>query len=151
MPYKDLQKRKDCSRRWAIENRDRHRENVQRWRINNSVRNREINRLSDQRHSERTRLRNKKHYWADPVYSRLKALARKHGCLPNLLQQILERDGHMCQYCWKRENLSFDHIIPVSKGGQTEFWNLQILCRSCNSGKKDKVLECDGSTQPCQG
>lgn len=28
-----------------------------------------------------------------------------------------------------------DHIIPVSKGGPTELWNLQTMCHQCNEKK----------------
>jgi len=47
-----------------------------------------------------------------------------------------------CKHCGKGINdgvkLEVDHITPFSKGGDTEFSNLQILCEECNRGKGDK-------------
>ena len=51
---------------------------------------------------------------------------------------VLVRDDHKCQVCSSTENLEFDHIIPVSKGGSSESDNLQLLCRSCNRSKRAK-------------
>lgn len=51
---------------------------------------------------------------------------------------VLIRDEHKCQICNSTENLEFDHIIPVSKGGSSESDNLQLLCRSCNRSKRAK-------------
>lgn len=45
-----------------------------------------------------------------------------------------------CAKCGKLvgfENLTMDHIMPVSRGGKTELENLQPLCRRCNSSKGD--------------
>lgn len=47
--------------------------------------------------------------------------------------------GHMCQHCGTKEHICIDHIVPVSKGGSNHIDNLQPLCRSCNSSKKDKI------------
>jgi 5-methylcytosine-specific restriction endonuclease McrA len=48
---------------------------------------------------------------------------------------VWQRDGGKCQKCGGRENLEFDHIIPVSKGGSSTERNVQLLCEHCNRSK----------------
>jgi 5-methylcytosine-specific restriction endonuclease McrA len=38
----------------------------------------------------------------------------------------------ICLICFKKENLSIDHIIPISDGGKNEESNIRILCMNCN-------------------
>lgn len=52
---------------------------------------------------------------------------------------IYVRDGFKCRHCGSQWNLSIDHITPISKGGWSDDENLQTLCRSCNSKKKDRT------------
>ena len=55
---------------------------------------------------------------------------------------ILKRDRFKCVICGRSAKdgvkLHVDHIIPVSKGGKTEYSNLRTLCDACNFGKRDK-------------
>lgn len=53
--------------------------------------------------------------------------------------EIFERDDFTCKKCSSRRRLTVDHIYPKSKGGTDDPENLQTLCRSCNSGKRDRV------------
>ena len=53
--------------------------------------------------------------------------------------RILKRFNNKCNYCKSLENLEIDHIIPVSKGGKADEINLQVLCRSCNRKKSNKL------------
>lgn len=61
----------------------------------------------------------------------------------SLRYDILKRDKFRCQICGSCAQdgvkLHVDHIIPVSKGGQTIASNLRVLCDRCNMGKSDKV------------
>ena len=52
---------------------------------------------------------------------------------------VWQRDGGSCVKCGSKENLEYDHIIPVSKGGSNTARNIQLLCESCNRSKHDKI------------
>lgn len=49
------------------------------------------------------------------------------------------RLGPCCWVCLSTENLTVDHIIPVSRGGTNDISNLTTLCGSCNSRKNNKL------------
>jgi hypothetical protein len=49
------------------------------------------------------------------------------------------RDGGKCRACTSEENIEYDHIIPVSKGGNSGEGNIQLLCRKCNRKKRTKT------------
>lgn len=61
---------------------------------------------------------------------------------PSLRYDIMKRDGFRCVLCGRTSKdgiaLHVDHILPVSKGGQTIPSNLRTLCDVCNLGKSDK-------------
>lgn len=61
---------------------------------------------------------------------------------PSLRYDVLKRDNFKCKICGATAEmgatLQVDHIKPVSKGGKTEYGNLQTLCQTCNLGKSDK-------------
>lgn len=52
---------------------------------------------------------------------------------------VWARDGGYCVRCGSKQDLHFDHIIPVSKGGGNSEANIQILCQFCNLLKSDKI------------
>ena len=51
---------------------------------------------------------------------------------------VWERDNFTCQNYGVRRYLTLDHVWPLARGGRTEASNLQTLCHSCNSRKKDR-------------
>ncbi len=51
-------------------------------------------------------------------------------------QNIFKRDGHRCVYCGKDNDLTLDHVLPKSRGGENSWENLVTCCSKCN-GKKD--------------
>jgi 5-methylcytosine-specific restriction endonuclease McrA len=54
---------------------------------------------------------------------------------------ILLRDRYQCQYCGSGRELTIDHVVPQSKGGENTWENLVACCASCNSKKGSKSLE----------
>ncbi len=55
---------------------------------------------------------------------------------------ILLRDDETCQYCGKHSrDLTLDHILPRSRGGQSTWENLVACCRACNGKKGNRLLK----------
>jgi HNH endonuclease len=52
---------------------------------------------------------------------------------------VWQRDGGKCTQCGSTIYLEFDHIIPHTKGGANTVANVQLLCRSCNLKKSDRI------------
>jgi len=54
---------------------------------------------------------------------------------------VFLRDGFACQYCSSpdRDNLTFDHVIPRSKGGRTTWENVVAACSRCNLKKGGRL------------
>lgn len=65
--------------------------------------------------------------------------------------KVFTRDGWHCQMCGIRtphrlraknrpNTPELDHIIPISRGGEHTYRNTQLLCRSCNISKSNKIV-----------
>jgi|WetSurMetagenome_2_1015567.scaffolds.fasta_scaffold130449_1 hypothetical protein len=52
---------------------------------------------------------------------------------------VWRRDEGKCVRCGSQNNLEFDHIIPVSKGGSNTERNVQLLCETCNREKSNRI------------
>ncbi len=56
---------------------------------------------------------------------------------------VFLRDRFVCQYCWQgfpTHELTFDHVVPRSKGGRTEWTNVVTACAACNLAKSNMSL-----------
>ena len=76
--------------------------------------------------------------------SRLKNIHRTSRNINTRLRfKVMKRDNFKCCACGASPakdptiELHVDHIIPWSKGGETEIDNLQTLCSKCNLGKSN--------------
>ena len=56
---------------------------------------------------------------------------------------LFSRDNYTCQYCHKTfpaHQLTYDHVVPRSKGGNTTWTNVVTSCQRCNLRKGNKPL-----------
>ena len=68
-------------------------------------------------------------------YVRIK---KRFDYVPFSRANIYARDHHSCPYCNRHhqtQNLTFDHVIPVSQGGRKDWENIVTCCVSCNRRK----------------
>ena len=54
-------------------------------------------------------------------------------------ERLLEACGRRCLACGSGEDLTVDHIVPLSLGGSNAITNIQPLCEECN-GRKGLVV-----------
>ncbi len=59
-------------------------------------------------------------------------------------ENIFYRDNYTCVYCgyqFPKNQLTLDHVIPFSKGGQKTWANIVTACHTCNNKKGDRSPE----------
>lgn len=59
---------------------------------------------------------------------------------PEHWEILLDKWDRACVYCGATENLTKDHLIPLSKGGTDTEDNVVPACLRCNQKKKDKLI-----------
>lgn len=71
-------------------------------------------------------------------------IRRKTPIIKFSRQNLYVRDKGRCQYCgasFDQKELTYDHVIPRSRGGQTEWTNIVTCCPSCNLKKGGRTPE----------
>lgn len=53
-------------------------------------------------------------------------------------ERLVAAYGAACMKCGATDNLSLDHVIPLSLWGEHSLRNAQILCHACNAAKRDR-------------
>ena len=60
---------------------------------------------------------------------------------PNFTRfNVFLRDKFSCQYCGSKSELTFDHLLPRSKGGKTDWNNVVTACSGCNVKKGGDLI-----------
>ena len=66
---------------------------------------------------------------------------------PNFTRfNVFLRDKFSCQYCGNKNELTFDHLLPRSRGGITDWFNVVTSCSDCNVQKGGRLLTSSGMT-----
>jgi len=82
-------------------------------------------------------------------YVAVPRIIRVHCCnrspdhhVPLNRRNLYARDGNKCQYCGTRfptSELSIDHVLPQSRGGENSWRNLVCACVRCNARKGNRT------------
>ncbi len=71
-------------------------------------------------------------------------IKRPYSDVPFTRGNVYARDDYSCQYCETRlppARLTFDHVIPVARGGTKSWDNIVTCCIACNRLKGDCTPE----------
>lgn len=103
---------------------------------------------------------NRKEYYYNYIYSHPEVDARRklkrslrllqNGGTFTLSEykETLKIFDNSCAYCGSKENLSRDHVVPITKGGKSDVHNIIPACLSCNSSKSNMDFQKWFKTQP---
>lgn len=113
----------------------RHREERLAWHRANQEANREVYREYSRRWQQENRERSN-------LLSRIKKQRRRAAGTLTVedWELVLDVYGHACLACGKDE-VTIDHVIPVSCGGLNVISNVQPLCGFCNTSKGTKTID----------
>ena len=71
-------------------------------------------------------------------------MPKGHKLAPAVDDQVRRRAAQLCEYChaserWQYVKFTFDHVVPLSRGGTDSVDNLALACFHCNRRKSDKT------------
>lgn len=131
---KDVEREKERKRKWDVAHRER---------------TNERNRQRYSKNPEKARLRSK--FYREANAERYLALtqARRTRIAGNggrftaeVWREWCDLFGNQCVCCGRTDvKLTRDHVLPVTKGGNSNIENMQPLCKSCNSSKNNKHID----------
>ncbi len=83
--------------------------------------------------------------WMMPAVVRLRrSVSRRRSGVKFSRMNVYQRDHFTCQYCGQRVGwgeLTYDHLVPRSRGGRTEFSNIVTACKPCNARKGHRTSD----------
>ena len=149
---KNKEQVKEYNRKWWLKwyksnkNKELHKEKVREWNKNNRERINAQARKYYRLNKSKVKAINNKYRKNNMEKARLNR-ARRRALLKRArgkytLKEWLEvckKVNWKCVICKEEKKLTIDHIIPLSKGGTNYINNIQPLCKSCNSRKKDSL------------
>lgn len=88
-------------------------------------------------HPTKATTRQKTNEWDSEIQG--KGIASGSGW-GQIRKAVLTRDNYTCRSCRRKDNLTVDHIVQLSKGGTNSMENLQTLCKYCHEKKDNRKI-----------
>lgn len=145
---KNKHKLTENMRRWRANNPERDEANKALWMANNLDRYRKKSKEWRQKNAERHKFLNKRWRMKNPEKQRVIMFNRncatrgvRQAIEYGLIEDKMHKQSEKCVYCQVKLNNEFhiDHKTPISRGGDNDPSNLQLLCQPCNSKKHAKT------------
>lgn len=145
----------EYNKQYAQDNSDKLKEYRRQYRKDNIEHIKEYQGMYKKDNAEIIKIKNHKYFQSEKgkansyrAYMKRRSYKMKVKFSPHQRKDILERDDYTCQCCGikvhdekvnNETKAHIDHIIPISRGGDSEPSNLQVLCRTCNLRKGNKL------------
>lgn len=124
---------KDCAmvmhKEWYAKNREDNIKAAAEWKRRNPERAKEQQREWKQANPERKR----------ELEHRRRARKHENGVYA-ISPKDMRRLAKACVYCGSVEQITMDHVIPISRGGTHGVGNLVPACASCNAVKNARTI-----------
>lgn len=135
--------RRAMARAYKKRNRPAMKASLQKWQHEHSERTKELRRnhylANTEKEKQRSKLWRQQHPVLRRAYQRMRYVKTQgHRLTDEEWSEVLQAYGTRCLRCGTENDITVDHIIPVSKGGQDIKENVQPLCRACNTKKKQQ-------------
>jgi len=146
--WQNPEKARERANQWYWENHEKAREINMRYHWKNKDKKYAHRRKYYEQNKEKEMARMLKYKKENPEANReraarYRALKTKNMASVVDYNYILERDGLACHICGKpvsEEVLHFDHVVPLSKGGEHSNKNIKVSHSFCNISKKDNLF-----------
>lgn len=119
----------------AYEEKNRERRTAQKlaWAEANSEKAKKI--------SQKTKFKNRERVYAENNRRRARKLGVEGSHTVEEWLAVCSASRWHCARCKELKPLTRDHIVPLSQGGSDYIFNIQPLCRSCNSSKGTQTID----------
>lgn len=154
MPYKDKEKKKANNKKYRKDNPEKEKERHKKYyKENRDViieKAKEYNKKHKKERKKYDKKYRKEHKEQRKINEQKRQMRKKGNGGSYTIEEItkLRKDSKGICKGYKRnshyvgeDKLTIDHIIPISKGGNSYISNIQLLCGSCNSSKMDKDIK----------
>ena len=129
----------------APEKAEANKKRYNKWVKENPERSREIKKKYTDNNKEKISKRKSEYYKNNPDKWRIYVSKRRallKGAETNHIsdKEISTLYASPCFYCGATDNITMEHLIPLSRGGRHSIGNLAPMCEGCNKSKNGKLL-----------